>query len=60
MPSVLWGQSGSLVQSLSRVHSLRPHGLQYARLPCASPSPGACSNSGSLYEYKGSGGGGVK
>ena len=25
--------------------SLRPHGLQYARLPCPSPSPGACSNS---------------
>ena len=25
--------------------SLRPHGLQYARLPCPSPSPGAYSNS---------------
>ena len=25
--------------------SLRPHGLQYARLPCPSPSPGGCSNS---------------
>ena len=25
--------------------SLRPHGLQYARLPCPSPTPGACSNS---------------
>ena len=25
--------------------SLRPHGLQHARLPCASPTPGACSNS---------------
>ena len=24
---------------------LRPHGLQYARLPCSSPIPGACSNS---------------
>ena len=23
--------------------SLRPHGLQHARLPCPSPSPGACS-----------------
>ena len=23
--------------------SLQPHGLQYARLPCPSPSPGACS-----------------
>ena len=25
--------------------SLRPHGLQHTRLPCLSPSPGACSNS---------------
>ena len=40
----------SSVQSLSRVHSvmsssLRPHGLQHARLPCPSPTLGACSNS---------------
>ena len=26
-------------------NSLRPHGLQHARLPCPSPSPGAGSNS---------------
>ena len=25
-------------------NSLRLHGLQHARLPCPSPSPGACSN----------------
>ena len=25
--------------------SLRPYGLQHARLPCLSPTPGACSNS---------------
>ena len=25
--------------------TLRPHGLQYSRLPCPSPPPGACSNS---------------
>ena len=25
--------------------SLQPHGLQYARLPCPSPTPRACSNS---------------
>ena len=25
--------------------SLQPHELQQARLPCSSPSPGACSNS---------------
>ena len=28
--------------------SLQPHGLQHARLPCPSPTPGACSNSCSL------------
>ena len=26
-------------------NSARSHGLQHARLPCPSPSPGACSNS---------------
>ena len=26
-------------------NSLWPHGLQHARLPCPSPSPGVCSNS---------------
>ena len=26
-------------------HSLQPHGLQHARLPCPSPTRGACSNS---------------
>ena len=25
--------------------TLRPHGLQHSRLPCPSPTPGACSNS---------------
>ena len=25
-------------------NSLRPHGLQHARLPCPSPTPGSCSN----------------
>ena len=25
--------------------SFRPHGLQHTRLPCPSPTPGACSNS---------------
>ena len=24
--------------------SLQPHGLQHARLPCPSPTPGGCSN----------------
>ena len=26
-------------------NSSQPHGLQHARLPCPSPTPGACSNS---------------
>ena len=26
-------------------NSLQPHGVQHARLPCPSPTPGACSNS---------------
>ena len=26
-------------------NSLQPHGLQHARLPCPSPTPGACTNS---------------
>ena len=37
----------SLVQLNCSVMSntLRPHGLQHARLPCPLPTPGACSNS---------------
>ena len=36
----------SLLFSCSVVsNSLRPHGLQHTRLPCPSPTPGACSNS---------------
>ena len=37
---------GSSVQFSPAVvsDSLRPHGLQHARLPCASPTPGAYSN----------------
>ena len=31
--------------------SLRPHGLQHARLPRPSPSPGACSNSCLLSQW---------
>ena len=36
---------GHSVQSLSRVHSLQPCGLQHARLPCPSPTLRACLNS---------------
>ena len=35
--------SGSVVSD-----SFQPHELQHARLPCTSPSPGACSNSCAL------------
>ena len=37
----------SLVQFCCSVmsDSVQPHGLQNARLPCPSPTPGACSNS---------------
>ena len=31
--------------------SLRPHGLQYARLPCPSPTPRAYSNSSPLSQW---------
>ena len=32
-------------------NSLRPHGLQHARLPCPSPTPRACSNSCPLSQW---------
>ena len=32
-------------------NSLRPHGLQQARLSCPSPTPGACSNSCPLSQW---------
>ena len=32
-------------------HSLQPHGLQHARLPCPSPTRGACSNSCPLSQW---------
>ena len=31
--------------------SLQPHGLQHTRLPCPSPTPGACSNSCPLSQW---------
>ena len=38
--------------SLSVVsNSLWPHGLQHARLPCPSPTPGTCSNSCPLSQW---------
>ena len=44
----LWEESMSyllLFGSSVVSDSLRPHGLQHTRLPCPSPSPGACANS---------------
>ena len=32
-------------------NSLWPHGLQHSRLPCPSPTPGACSNSHPLSQW---------
>ena len=46
LPVSLWVFSRSVVSD-----SLRPHGLQHARLPCPSPSPGACSNLGPLSQW---------
>ena len=34
------------VQSFSPLHFLQPHGLQHARPPCPSPTPGASQNHG--------------
>ena len=42
----LWRARHEWLFSCSVVsNSLRPHGLEYTRLPIPSPSPGACSNS---------------
>ena len=42
-PEELWS-SGQFSRSVVS-DSLWPHGLQHAKLPCPSPTPGACSNS---------------
>ena len=41
----LYAQFGGSVQFSHSINSLRPHGLQHARLPCPPPTPRACSNS---------------
>ena len=56
---ILWFWSLHSCFSLSSVQfshsvmsdSLRPHGLQHARLPCPSPTPGAYSNSCPLHQW---------
>ena len=39
-----FSETVGLVQLLSRVWLFVTHGLQHTRLPCPSPTPGACSN----------------
>ena len=47
-----WGYFSLLLCSCSiKSDSLRPHGLQHARLPCPSLSPGVCSNSCPLNQW---------
>ena len=45
MNNVILVKSSIVVQLLSCVQLFATHGLQHTRLPCPSPSPGACSNS---------------
>ena len=44
-PSLVWNLLSSVQFSHSVVPTLWPHGLQHARLPCASPTPRVYSNS---------------
>ena len=46
----LWSSSVQFSRSVVS-DSLRPHGLQHARPPCPSPSPGVCPTSCSLYRW---------
>ena len=46
----LLGQFSS-AQLLNHVWPFATNGLQHARLPCPSPAPGACSNSGPLSQW---------
>ena len=43
--SIYWALTNNLFSHSVMSNSLWPHGLQHARLPCLSPSPGASSNS---------------
>ena len=40
-----WRESSVQFSRSVESNSLQPHGLQHARPPCPSPTPGACSNS---------------
>ena len=47
---IFWFSSVQFSRSVMS-DSLWPHGLQHARLPCPSPTPGACSNSCLLSQW---------
>ena len=50
---LVWGrypEAGQVSRSVVS-NSLRPHGLQHARLPCPSPTPRPCSNSSQLGQW---------
>ena len=47
VPHITFLVFSSVVQSQSCL-TLQPHGLQHTRLPCLSPTPGACSRSMSI------------
>ena len=42
--AAMWGFTSVQFTSSVMSDSLRPHGLQHARLPCPSPTPGVYSN----------------
>ena len=61
LQKVYWGssslgqcssESSCLFSHLVVSDSLQPHGLQHARLPCLSITPGACSNSCPLSRWR--------
>ena len=50
-PDSIFGWTVLLSSCSVMSNSLQPRGLQHARLPCPSPSPRACSNSGALSQW---------
>ena len=49
-PNSLYAEISQFSHSVA-FDSFWPHGLQHARLPCPSPTPGACSNSYPLSQW---------
>ena len=50
-PGRNWGSQVSVNSVIKSYPTLRPHGLQHARLSCPSPTPGAWANSCSLSQW---------